>query len=54
MAQFTGALALLLSESPVLPLNVSRYTLALTEAMNNLAPINSSVLGMTIIVFAWK
>ncbi|CAF4804566.1 unnamed protein product, partial [Rotaria sp. Silwood2] len=34
MAQFTGVLALILSESPVLPLNVSRYASALTDAMN--------------------
>jgi hypothetical protein len=54
MAQFTGVLALLLSETPVLPLNVSRYTLALTEAMNNLPPIDSSLLSMTIIVFVVK
>ena len=50
MGQFTGVLALLLSETPVLPLNVNRYTVALTQAMNNLKPNDPSVLGMKIIV----
>ena len=46
MAQFVGVLALLLSETPVLPLNVHRYTSALTLAMDNLRPNNSTVLGI--------
>ncbi|CAF1329620.1 unnamed protein product [Adineta ricciae] len=44
-AQFTGVLALLLSETPVLPFNVSRYTIALREAMNSLQPSDASVLN---------
>ncbi|CAF2468459.1 unnamed protein product [Rotaria sp. Silwood2] len=40
MAQFTGVLALILSESSVLPLNVSRYASALTDAMNSLEIAN--------------
>ncbi|CAF3577525.1 unnamed protein product [Rotaria sordida] len=40
MGQFTGVLALILSESPILPLNVSRYTSALTETMNSLKIVN--------------
>jgi hypothetical protein len=51
MGQLTGVLALLLSETPILPLNVSRYTLALTQAMNNLQSNDSTVLGIKRIVF---
>ncbi|CAF1148812.1 unnamed protein product [Rotaria sp. Silwood1] len=40
MGQFTGVLALILSESPVLPLNISRYTSALIETMNSLKVTN--------------
>jgi hypothetical protein len=46
MGQFTGVLALLLSETPVLPLNVTRYKSALQQAMNSLETNNSAVLGM--------
>jgi hypothetical protein len=46
MGQLTGVLALLLSETPVLPLNVSRYTSALQQAVNTLQPSDSAVLGM--------
>jgi len=46
MGQLIGVLALLLSETPVLPLNVSRYTSALWQAMNSLKPNDTSVLGM--------
>jgi len=51
MGQLTGVLALLLSENPVLPLNVTRYTTALTQAMNNLELNDSTVLSRKIIVF---
>lgn len=51
MGQLTGVLALLLSETPVLPLNVSRYTAALTQAMDNLQQNNDADLSMKIIVF---
>ena len=54
MAQLTGVLALLLSETPVLPFNVSRYTAALTQATNNFPPIDSSLLSMIIILFVLK
>jgi hypothetical protein len=50
MGQLTGVLALLLSENPVLPLNVIRYTTALTQAMNNLQPNDPAVLSRKIIV----
>jgi hypothetical protein len=52
MGQLTGVLALLLSETPILPLNVTRYTTALTQAMNNLGPSDPTVLSMKIIVFS--
>lgn len=45
MAQFWGVLALVLSETPVMPLNVTRYTDALLEGLNGLQPANISVLG---------
>ncbi len=46
MGQFMGVLALLLSETPVLPLNVTRYIPALKIAISNLRPINSTILGI--------
>jgi hypothetical protein len=46
MAQFWGVLALLLSETPVLQFNVTRYTIGLTQAMNSLKPNNATVLSM--------
>jgi hypothetical protein len=45
MAQFTGVLALLLSETPVLRFNVTRYAPALRQAMNNLQPSDPAVLS---------
>jgi hypothetical protein len=51
MSQLTGVLALLLSETPILPFNVTRYTTALIQAMNNLKPNDSRILSMKIIVF---
>jgi hypothetical protein len=56
MGQLTGVLALLLSETPVLPLNVSRYTSALMRAVNSLQSINSTatVLSIKIIIFALR
>ncbi len=51
MGQFLGVLGLLLSENPVLPLNVTRYTLALTEAIENLQTNDSTVLGIKTILF---
>ncbi|CAM4743118.1 unnamed protein product [Rotaria magnacalcarata] len=44
MGQLMGVVALFLSETPVLQFNVSRYTVALREAMNNLKPNNPAVL----------
>jgi hypothetical protein len=46
MAQFAGVLALLLSETPVLPLNVDRYTSALTMAIEGLQSKNRTVFGI--------
>jgi hypothetical protein len=51
MGQFVGVLALLLSETPVLQFNVTRYTIALRQAMNNLTPNNSTVLGIKLFIF---
>ena len=51
MAQFIGVLGLLLSESPVLPLNVTRYVLALKLAIDGLKVTNASVLGKPNIFF---
>lgn len=45
MGQLTGVLALLLSETPVLPLNVSRYTSALKLAVDGLTLSNANALG---------
>ncbi|CAF4313583.1 unnamed protein product, partial [Rotaria magnacalcarata] len=42
--QLMGVVALFLSETPVLQFNVSRYTVALREAMNNLKPNNPAAL----------
>ena len=50
MGQLTGVLALILSESPVLPLNISRYALALKEIMTTLNTTNPTDLGRKIIV----
>ncbi|CAM2718149.1 unnamed protein product [Rotaria socialis] len=44
MGQLMGVVALFLSETPVLQFNVSRYTIALREAMNNLKPNNPEAL----------
>ena len=46
MGQLTGVLALLLSETPVLPLNVTRYKTALQQSMDGLTVDNAAVLGM--------
>jgi hypothetical protein len=54
MGQFMGVLALLLSETPVLKFNVTRYTTALTQAMNNLKPTNATVLGKTLMTSHFK
>jgi len=51
MGQFVGVLALLLSETPILPLNVTRYALALAQAINNLQPNDPTVLGIKTIFF---
>ncbi|CAF1357055.1 unnamed protein product [Adineta steineri] len=45
MGQFMGVLMLLLSETPVLQLNVTRYTSALRQAMNNLKINDSTILN---------
>ncbi|CAF1172104.1 unnamed protein product [Adineta steineri] len=45
MGQFMGVLILLLSETPVLQFNVTRYTLALRQAMNNLKINDSTILN---------
>ncbi|CAF1641949.1 unnamed protein product, partial [Rotaria sordida] len=44
MGQFIGVLVLLLSETPVLQFNVTRYTTALMQAMNNLKPNDPTIL----------
>ncbi|CAF1301834.1 unnamed protein product [Rotaria sordida] len=44
MGQFIGVLVLLLSETPVLQFNVTRYTMALMQAMNNLKPNDPTIL----------
>ncbi|CAF3820340.1 unnamed protein product [Rotaria sp. Silwood1] len=44
MGQFIGVLVLLLSEAPVLQFNVTRYTTALMQTMNNLKPNDPTVL----------
>jgi hypothetical protein len=36
MGQFVGILALLLSETPVLPFNVTRYATILKQTMTNI------------------
>jgi len=36
MGQFVGVLGLLLSETPVLPFNVTRYATVLQETMKNI------------------
>jgi hypothetical protein len=36
MGQFVGILGLLLSETPVLLFNVTRYTIVLKQTMNNI------------------
>ncbi len=51
MAQFMGVLALMLSETPMLHLNVTRYIPALKLVIDSLSPINSTVLGMQNICF---
>ncbi|CAF0755051.1 unnamed protein product [Adineta steineri] len=45
MGQFMGVLVLILSETPVLQLNVTRYTSALRQAMNNLKINDSTILN---------
>ncbi|CAF2097700.1 unnamed protein product [Rotaria magnacalcarata] len=40
MGQLTGVLALILSESPILPLNISRYAFTLKEIVNSLNTSN--------------
>ncbi|CAF4516396.1 unnamed protein product, partial [Rotaria sp. Silwood2] len=44
IGQLWGVLTLLLSETPVLPLNVTRYTTALMQAMTTLKPKDPTVL----------
>ncbi|CAF5141280.1 unnamed protein product, partial [Rotaria sp. Silwood1] len=44
IGQLWGVLTLLLSETSVLPFNVTRYTTALMQAMNSLKPKDSAVL----------
>lgn len=39
MGRFTGVLALILAESLIIPMNVTRYGSALQEALNDLKPI---------------
>ncbi len=51
MSQLTGVLALLLSETPILPLNVTRYTTALREVLNSLQTNDTTVLSIKIIIF---
>lgn len=51
MAQFVGVLGLLLSETPVIPLNVTRYVPALKLAINGLKVDNASILGKSNNIF---
>jgi hypothetical protein len=48
MGQFWGILAMILSETPVLQFNVTRYTTALYQGLQSLKPANVSLLGMRI------
>lgn len=41
-----GVLQLILSETPLLPFNVTRYTTALTLVVNQLKPANATVLSI--------
>ena len=43
MGRFTGMIALMLAESPVLPLNVTRYTTALRLIISQLTQSNPSI-----------
>ncbi|CAF0745500.1 unnamed protein product [Adineta steineri] len=45
MGQFMGVLILLLSETPILQLNVTRYTFALRQTMNNLKINDPTILN---------
>jgi len=49
MGQFMGVLALLLSETPILHLNVTRYIIALSQAIDSLQPTDPAVLSINII-----
>lgn len=50
MAQFVGVLALLISETPVLRFNVTRYASALQQAMKNI-PENDTRFRMNAIFY---
>lgn len=43
MGRFTGTLALMLAESPVLPFNVTRYTRALNQIVTQLKQSNAAI-----------
>ena len=47
MGQFTGVLALILAESPVLPLNVSRYPTALSQIITDLKADGNANLNLS-------
>ena len=51
MGQFTGVLALILAESPVLPLNVSRYSIALSQIVKELKTTRNLDLSENSVVF---
>lgn len=48
MSQLTGVLALILSESPIIPLNISRYTTVLKEMITNFRMLDPKDLGIKI------
>lgn len=51
MGQFTGVLALILAESPVLPFNVSRYSTALSQIVKDLKTAGNLDLSENSVVF---
>ena len=50
MAQFVGVLGLLLSETPVLKLNVTRYLHAFKLAIDGLKVKDATILGMPVFI----
>ena len=46
MGRLTGVLALILAESPILPLNVTRYGTAMEEELNHLKKTSSANMSL--------